>query len=233
MTDAESTAKQADANLKSSEENTAQSDSKVDEAKAQWSAAAAGVDYIRAQLSESSVNVDSANLDLSYTKIFAPSDGYVTRKAVEPGDYVQVGQDLMAIVETNNWVVANFKETQLTLMRSNQPVTVAIDTFPGRTFRAHVESVQNGSGAQFSLFAAGERGGQFCKSRATPCRVKIVFDEPSAGWQRHRAGDVRAAGGAGAGGLRPALGAGNLGRGHRAGGGICLQGAGGPAQTLI
>ena len=172
----ESAAKQADANLKSAEENTAQSDSKVDEAKAQWSSAAAGVDYIRAELAQSGVDIDSANLDLSYTKIFAPCDGYVTRKAVEPGDYVQVGQDLLALVQPDAWVVANFKETQLTYMRSNQPAVIQIDTFPDRTFRGHVESVQDGSGAQFSLMPPENAVGNFVKVvQRVP--VKIVFDE--------------------------------------------------------
>jgi membrane fusion protein (multidrug efflux system) len=175
--DAESAGKQADANLKSAQENTAESDSKVEEAKAGWSAAAAAVEWIRAQLAQAGVDVDSANLDLSYTKIFAPCDGRVTRKAVEPGDYVQVGQDLMAIVQPDDWVVGNFKETQLTHMRTNQLVDIEVDTLPGRFFRGHVDSVQAGSGAQFSLMPPENAVGNYVKVvQRVP--VKILFDEP-------------------------------------------------------
>ena len=74
-----------------------------------------------AQFRQAQTNVRSAQLDLSYTKIFAPCDGRVTRKAVEPGDYVQTGQQLMSIVPNDVWVVANFKESQLKHMRPGQP----------------------------------------------------------------------------------------------------------------
>ena len=77
--------------------------------------------------------------------------GHVTRKNVEPGAYVQVGQPLLALVDPNVWVMANFKETQLTQMRPGQPVRVTVDAYPGVEFAAHVDSIQRGSGARFSL----------------------------------------------------------------------------------
>jgi membrane fusion protein (multidrug efflux system) len=113
---------------------------------------------------------------LSYTKIFAPCDGRVTRKAVETGNYVQVGQQLMSIVPTNVWVVANFKESQLKKMRTNQPVLVEIDALGGKKFRAHADSVQAGSGAAFSLLPPENATGNYVKVvQRVP--VKIIFDE--------------------------------------------------------
>ena len=121
--------------------------------------------------------VQSAQLDLSYTKIFAPCDGRVTRKAVETGNYVQVGQQLMSIVPPEIWVVANFKESQLKNMRTNQPVLVEIDALGGKKFRAHVDSVQAGSGAAFSLLPPENATGNYVKVvQRVP--VKILFDEP-------------------------------------------------------
>jgi membrane fusion protein (multidrug efflux system) len=121
--------------------------------------------------------VAAANLNLSYTKIFAPCDGRVTRKAVEAGDYLQVGQQIMSIVPETVWVVANFKESQLEKMRPGQPVIVAIDALGGKKFRAHVDSVQAGSGAAFSLLPPENATGNFVKVvQRVP--VKILFDEP-------------------------------------------------------
>jgi len=156
----------------------AQSDkSKIDEAKAQLEAGRAALVRAQAQANQSAVDVDMANLNLSYTRIVAPVDGRVTRKAVEQGDYIQVSQKLMAIVPTNIWVVANFKETQLKKIRTNQPVEIEVDSVGGRTFAGHVESIQAGSGAAFSLLPAENAVGNYVKVvQRVP--VKIVFDDP-------------------------------------------------------
>jgi membrane fusion protein (multidrug efflux system) len=120
--------------------------------------------------------VDSANLNLSYTKIFAPGDGRVTRKQVEVGDYLQTGQQIFSIVPAEVWVVANFKESQLKKMKPGQNVLVAIDALGGRKFRAHVDSVQAGSGAAFSLLPPENATGNFVKViQRVP--VKILFDD--------------------------------------------------------
>ena len=102
----------AQADLKSAQENVDEQNSKVDEAQATVVATEAAISMALAQWTEAQTNVASAQLDLSYTKIFAPCDGRVTRKAVETGNYVQVGQQLMSIVPPEIWVVANFKESQ-------------------------------------------------------------------------------------------------------------------------
>ena len=99
------------------------------------------------------------------------------RKQVEAGDYLQTGQQIMSLVPEEVWVVANFKESQLKNMQPGQPATVAIDALGGRKFRAHVDSVQAGSGAAFSLLPPENATGNFVKVvQRVP--VKILFDEP-------------------------------------------------------
>jgi membrane fusion protein (multidrug efflux system) len=167
----------AQADLKSAQENVEEANSRVEEANRTLAAAWAQVGTVLAQWQEAQTNIAAAKINLAYTKMFAPADGRVTRKAVEPGDYLQVGQQIMSIVPEDVWVVANFKESQLKNMRPGQPVTVAIDALGGREFSAHVDSVQAGSGAQFSLLPPENATGNFVKViQRVP--VKIVFDEP-------------------------------------------------------
>jgi membrane fusion protein (multidrug efflux system) len=130
-----------------------------------------------AQVDRAAADLKQAKLNLSYTKIFAPTDGHITRKSIEPGAYVQVGQALLALVEPDVWVVANFKETQLTRMRPGQPAVVQVDAYPGVSFAAHVDSIQRGSGAHFSLLPPENATGNYVKVvQRVP--VKIVFDDP-------------------------------------------------------
>jgi membrane fusion protein (multidrug efflux system) len=167
----------AQANLNSAQQNVAEENSKVDESHSQLAAAEAEVGLVKAQWEESQTNVAAAELNLSYTKIFAPGDGRVTRKQVEVGDYLQAGQQIMSLVPVEVWVVANFKESQLRKMQTNQPALVEIDALGGRKFRAHVDSVQAGSGAAFSLLPPENATGNFVKViQRVP--VKIIFDEP-------------------------------------------------------
>jgi len=120
--------------------------------------------------------IEQAELNLSYTKIFAPEDGRVTKKAVEPGDYVQVGQDLFALVTPERWTTANFKETQLRNMRPGQPAQVSVDAYPDHPLRGHVDSIQAGSGARFSLLPPENATGNYVKVvQRVP--VKVVLDE--------------------------------------------------------
>ncbi len=174
---AQAAVKEADANLAAARQKAVADASKINEAGAQLDATKAGVGMALAQFRQAQANVQAAQLDLSYTKIFAPRDGRVTSKSLEPGDYVQVGQNLMAIVPTDVWVVANFKESQLGKMKPGQQVSIEIDALGGRTFRAHVDSVQAGSGAAFSLLPPENATGNYVKVvQRVP--VKILFDEP-------------------------------------------------------
>ncbi|HSY74892.1 MAG TPA: HlyD family secretion protein [Dongiaceae bacterium] len=167
----------AQADLQSARENVDEEISKVDEAGKQLAAVVAEKDMAFSQFNEAQTNVASAELNLSYTKIFAPGDGRVTRKQVEVGDYLQTGQQIMWLVPVEVWVVANFKESQLRKMKPGQNALVEIDALGGRKFRAHVDSVQAGSGAAFSLLPPENATGNFVKViQRVP--VKIIFDEP-------------------------------------------------------
>src|SRR5262249_37743310 len=102
--------------------------------------------------------------------------GRTTKISAAKGAYAQPGQALMMFVPTTVWITANFKETQLTDMRPGQPVSIAVDAYPGRTFAGHVESIQAGSGAAFSLLPPENATGNYVKVvQRVP--VKVVFDE--------------------------------------------------------
>lgn len=139
--------------------------------------AVADAEVLKARAELAAKKVSAAEMDLSYTRLTAPEAGKVTKKNAELRAFVQVGQPLMAIVTDQSWVVANFKETQLTRMRPGQQVTVEVDAFPGRELKAHIDSIQSGTGARFSLLPAENATGNFVKVvQRVP--VKIVFDEP-------------------------------------------------------
>jgi len=136
----------------------------------------ADVDASRGRLAQAQANLEQAQLNLTYTTIRAPLDGRVTKKTVEVGQVVQPGQALLAIVDLDTlWVVANYKETELTNVRRGQRATVTVDTYPGVVFRARVDSVQAGSGAVFSLLPPENATGNFIKVvQRVP--VKLVFE---------------------------------------------------------
>jgi membrane fusion protein (multidrug efflux system) len=148
--------------------NTAPQQVAVSEAQAQ--SAGANLESLKAAL-------DAAELELSYTKIYAPEAGRVTRKAVEVGALVQVGQPLMAVVPGEVWVTANFKESQIGKIRPGQSAEVTIDAYSDKTFKGHVDSIQAGTGARFSLLPAENATGNYVKV-VQRIPVKIVFDEP-------------------------------------------------------
>lgn len=136
----------------------------------------AGVKTASAAVQQAEAKVRQAELNLSYTQVIAPEDGRVTRRVVEPGSYIQPGQSLMAIVPRHYWVIANFKETQLTHMRAGQPVEIKVDAYPGHKVKGHVESIQSGAGARFSLFPPENATGNYIKVvQRVP--VKIIFDD--------------------------------------------------------
>jgi membrane fusion protein (multidrug efflux system) len=148
--------------------NTAPQSVAVSEAQA--ATAGATTEQLRAQVAQ-------AELELSYTKIYAPETGRVTRKSVEEGALVQVGQPLMAIVPGDVWVTANFKESQIGRMAPGQSVEISVDAYPDKTFKGHVDSIQAGTGARFSLIPPENATGNYVKVvQRVP--VKIVFDEP-------------------------------------------------------
>jgi len=121
--------------------------------------------------------VDEADLQLSYTRIYAPDSGRVTRKAVEVGALVQIGQPLLAVVPGDVWVTANYKESQVGNLRPGQPADINVDAYPDKTFKGHVDSLQAGTGSRFSLIPPENATGNYVKV-VQRLPVKIVFDEP-------------------------------------------------------
>lgn len=174
---ARSAADAADANYRAAQEKAASDASKVGQAQAQFEAGKRGYQRAEEQSRQAEMDVRAAQLTLSYTKASSPVAGYITKRAVQEGDYVQVGQKLLAIVPEQFYVTANFKETQLRNIRTNQPVRVRIDSVKEGAFAAHVESIMAGSGARFSLLPPENAVGNYIKVvQRVP--VKIVFDGP-------------------------------------------------------
>jgi membrane fusion protein, multidrug efflux system len=148
----------------------------AEEGKKQAGSARAQVSAAKAEVAAAQAELHQAELQNSYTEVAAPEAGRVTNKSIEPGNYVQVGQPLFAIVPQHVWVTANFKETQLAAMRPGQPVEVKVDAYPERSLRGHVDSIQAGSGARFSLLPPENATGNFVKVvQRVP--VKIALDE--------------------------------------------------------
>jgi membrane fusion protein (multidrug efflux system) len=146
-------------------------------------ASEASVKQLEAQVMEAKADLEQAETNLSYTKIIAPFDGWVTKRNVEVGSYLQPGQSLFSLVAKEVWVTANFKESQLTDMRPGQKVTVTLDIYPGIKIEGHVDSIQMGSGSRFTAFPAENATGNFVKIvQRVP--VKIILDKGLDGAQQ-------------------------------------------------
>jgi len=118
-----------------------------------------------------------AELNLSYTQIIAPVDGTVGARTIRVGQFVTSGTQLMAVVPLHSvYVVANFKETQLTHVRAGQPVEVKVDSFPDVEIKGHVDSISPASGLEFSLLPPDNATGNFTKI-VQRIPVKIVIDD--------------------------------------------------------
>src|ERR1017187_3113110 len=141
----------------------------VDVRRAEIGTAAAGVEAARA-------NLAAAELQLSYTTLVAPVDGVVTRKSVEPGQIVQLGQGLMTIIPLQDvWVTANFKETQLEKVHAGQRAEIKVDMY-GRSVTGHVDSIAGATGSRLSLLPPENATGNFVKV-VQRIPVKILIDQ--------------------------------------------------------
>jgi membrane fusion protein (multidrug efflux system) len=130
---------------------------------------------LEAQVALARARLDQAELNLSWTRVTAPQDGWVTRRAVEKGNYVQAGQAIMALVTPDIWITANFKESQLDRIRVGQKVDIEVDAYSHLKLTGHIDSIQRGSGARFAAFPAENATGNFVKIvQRVP--VKIVID---------------------------------------------------------
>jgi membrane fusion protein (multidrug efflux system) len=143
----------------------------------QINVASARVAAARTESAEKASDLDYAKLQRTYSTVRAPIAGLVSRKNVEPGQLVQAGQTLLSITsESDVWVVANFKETQLTRMKPGQDVEFEADTYPGVAFHGKVESISGATGARFALLPPDNSTGNFVKvTQRIP--VKIVLAE--------------------------------------------------------
>ncbi len=132
------------------------------------------VSQIDAQILQAKADLAQAELNLSYTVITAPQDGWITKRNVEMGNYLQVGASIFSIVTPEVWVTANFKETQLNRLRPGQHVDIAVDAYPGLKLSGHVDSVQMGSGSKFTAFPPENATGNFVKIvQRVPVKIDI------------------------------------------------------------
>jgi membrane fusion protein (multidrug efflux system) len=154
--DARRTAQTQIAEARGRVEQSAPVDAQLAVAKANADLAHARADAAEAQLAE-------AKLQLSYTHIVAPADGLLSRMAVREGQLVQAGQQVVGLVPSTTYVVANFKETQVGRMRPGQRAEISVDALPGRAFEGKIESTSPGTGARFSLLPADNASGNFVK----------------------------------------------------------------------
>jgi membrane fusion protein (multidrug efflux system) len=145
------------------------------------------VDLLKAELAQAHAALaraeavqSQAQLNLDYITIVAPIDGVVGNRSLRIGQYVQAGTQLMSVVPVSGaYVVANFKETQLTDVRDGQAVDIAVDMFPGRTVHGHVDSIAPASGQEFALLPPDNATGNFTKV-VQRIPVKIALDRDNA-----------------------------------------------------
>jgi len=167
----------ARANADSAAGNLAAAQLKVTAAETRGNLAEVQAKTAQVGVAQAMVALDQAALNLSYTKIVSAVDGTVANRSVVVGNYVQPGQLLLSLVPNKIYVVANFKETQIAGVDPGRPATVRIDALRGETFKAHVDSLQRGTGATFALLPAENATGNFVKV-VQRIPVKLVFDEP-------------------------------------------------------
>jgi membrane fusion protein (multidrug efflux system) len=161
----------ADANLKSAKAQVAVAELVPEQIRQ----ASSAVEERSAQVAQAQAQLVQADLNLSYTEVRAPSDGFITQRSVQLGDYVTAGSNMFLIVTPQVWITANFKESQLGRMRPGDAVDIKIDAYSGYALSGHVQSIQYGSGSRFSAFPAENATGNFVKIvQRVP--VKIVID---------------------------------------------------------
>jgi membrane fusion protein (multidrug efflux system) len=177
---------EAEANVRMSESRQVQARAGEQQARAALRTAQTGPEQVtatraraasaEARVEQAKATLAQAELNLQYTTVKAPTHGVISRKGVNPGQVVQAGQALLALVQTGDvWITANFKETQLADMRPGQKASVEVDAYDGRTFQGHVDSIAAATGARFSLLPPENATGNFVKVvQRVP--VKIVLE---------------------------------------------------------
>jgi membrane fusion protein (multidrug efflux system) len=167
---------QAVADQKRFEANLGRNRAELDAARRQMSVLDTQELQLRADAKAKQAMLDLAKINLGYTKITAPVDGMVSERGVREGQYAHAGTQILSVVPLANvWVVANYKETQLTHVAIGQKAEVTVDSFPGTVVTGRVDSISPASGSQFSLLPPDNATGNFTKV-VQRIPVKIVLD---------------------------------------------------------
>ncbi len=168
----------ANAALRSAEAQVSSSEAAVLQAtpvKPNISQVGAQLKQLGGSLSQAHAAITQAQLNLQWCTLRAPADGWITKRNVEVGNYVQPGAQIFSIVSPDVWITANFKETQLAHMRPGQYTVIDIDSYPDMKLTGHIDSIQLGSGSKFTAFPPENATGNFVKIvQRVP--VKIIID---------------------------------------------------------
>lgn len=162
----------AQAQLKAAQQQSAASRTQANGVGTQVNLAEVGIQQQQA-------NIDFAQLQLSYAYLIAPCDGFISKKSVQVGQLVNPGQTLMSLVDDSQlWITANFKETQIENMKEGQDVEVEVDAYPKKKFKGKIESLQAATGSKFSLLPADNATGNFVKVvQRIPVRIALLDDK--------------------------------------------------------
>ncbi|HXN06672.1 MAG TPA: HlyD family secretion protein [Nitrospiria bacterium] len=165
--------------LEEAERVNASNQAKLGALERQIEATRAQVKLMSARIAEAAANLKNTELQVGYTRITSPVSGKISKKSIQPGQWVQPGQSMMAVVPLSDvWVVANYKETQLTHMRPGQEAIIRVDTYPGKLFHGKIESIAPGTGARFSLLPTENATGNFVKVvQRVPVKIVISADD--------------------------------------------------------
>ena len=150
-------------------------------AQAQYNAAGRQVAYAQTAVDQRRADLELAKLNLSYTAVVAPVTGVISKKNVQVGQLVNAGQPLFSIVdESEIWVIANFKETQVAKMKEGQKVKLKVDAYPGQVFEGQIQSFSAATGAKFSLLPPDNASGNFVKVvQRLPVKITIPTKQDS------------------------------------------------------
>ncbi|MDX8470274.1 HlyD family secretion protein [Mesorhizobium sp. VK23B] len=172
------TAQQATAQIAAAQANVLRDKAGLDAATKQVALLKAELGQAEAALAHALAVQHQAELNLSYATIVAPVDGTIGNRTLRVGQYVQAGTQLMSVVPSaKTYVIANFKETQLTNVHPGQPVEIEVDMFPGRSFHGHVDSLAPASGQEFALLPPDNATGNFTKIvQRIPVRIALDGD---------------------------------------------------------
>lgn len=167
------------ARLKQAEVDVMKAEAALETQKAMIQQAESTISTQRSLIKQKKAMLKTSELNLDYTRIYAPANGYITKRSVEVGNQVQADQPLMSVVPLaaeEIWITANYKETQLKGVKLGQKVKIKVDMNPGRVFHGRVDSIMAGTGSAFSLFPPENATGNYVKV-VQRIPVKIVLEQ--------------------------------------------------------